>query len=270
MIRKSMQVVVLTVVAASTAFAQESYTRFLLPFYTFDRAGAHGSVWEVRTWIHNGGTEPVNVVPPPVCGFAVPCSGGLVLAPNLAPLPVRPFENVATGFFLRAESEHAADVVFSSRVRDLSVEADSAGTELPVVREDRFSSGPLALINVPLEAPRFRAMLRVYALPEVLAPREVELRCYRLPSFIDVPVEEKILLHTQRLLLGTPAGAAQSPEHYAAYAEVASIASIPQLAFEDAVWIEVEPVTPGLRIWGFVSVTNNETQQVTLVTPSPQ
>lgn len=31
--------------------------------------------------------------------------------------------------------------------------------------------------------------------------------------------------------------------------------------------MSVVPLTPGLRIWGFVSVTNNETQEVTLVSP---
>lgn len=36
---------------------------------------------------------------------------------------------------------------------------------------------------------------------------------------------------------------------------------------EDEIWIEVVPITPGLRIWAMLSVTNNETQQVTLITP---
>lgn len=39
------------------------------------------------------------------------------------------------------------------------------------------------------------------------------------------------------------------------------------LVGETSLWIEVVPITPGLRIWAFVSVTNNDTQQATLVTP---
>ena len=31
--------------------------------------------------------------------------------------------------------------------------------------------------------------------------------------------------------------------------------------------VRVTPLTPGLRIWAFVSVTNNETQHVTTITP---
>jgi hypothetical protein len=34
-----------------------------------------------------------------------------------------------------------------------------------------------------------------------------------------------------------------------------------------AVQIEVEPMTSGSTFWTFVSVTNNTTQQLTLVTP---
>lgn len=31
--------------------------------------------------------------------------------------------------------------------------------------------------------------------------------------------------------------------------------------------VEVEPLGEGARFWAFVSVTNNETQHVTLITP---
>jgi hypothetical protein len=31
--------------------------------------------------------------------------------------------------------------------------------------------------------------------------------------------------------------------------------------------IEIEPTLPDMRVWAFVSITNNETQHVTLVTP---
>lgn len=32
-------------------------------------------------------------------------------------------------------------------------------------------------------------------------------------------------------------------------------------------WLEIEPVTPGLRYWAFVTVTNNATSHVTTITP---
>jgi len=33
--------------------------------------------------------------------------------------------------------------------------------------------------------------------------------------------------------------------------------------------VEIAPLTPGLRIWALLSVTNNDTQQVTIITPKP-
>ena len=34
-----------------------------------------------------------------------------------------------------------------------------------------------------------------------------------------------------------------------------------------ALWVEVVPITTGLRIWAMISVTNNDTQHVTLIAP---
>jgi len=43
--------------------------------------------------------------------------------------------------------------------------------------------------------------------------------------------------------------------------------SFPQLAAVDRVRIEIQSITPGIRFWAIVSVTNNTTQQVTTITP---
>ena len=41
----------------------------------------------------------------------------------------------------------------------------------------------------------------------------------------------------------------------------------PALAGVTSMRIEVVPLTPNLRFWAFVSITNNETQEVTIVSP---
>jgi hypothetical protein len=53
---------------------------------------------------------------------------------------------------------------------------------------------------------------------------------------------------------------------YAAYAGFEEILQTPGI-HPPALRIEVEPLTPGSRFWAFVSITNNDTQRVTLVTP---
>ena len=51
-----------------------------------------------------------------------------------------------------------------------------------------------------------------------------------------------------------------------AYAQL-SLGSLPEMQGRDRIRIEVTPLTSGLRLWAFVSVTNNETQHVTVVAP---
>ena len=52
------------------------------------------------------------------------------------------------------------------------------------------------------------------------------------------------------------------------YAQIGNfVRAFPELVGASRVRIEILPVTPGLRFWAFVSVTNNETQHVTAVLP---
>jgi len=52
------------------------------------------------------------------------------------------------------------------------------------------------------------------------------------------------------------------------YAEIGDLSQIAPLGNASRLAVEVEPLTPGLRIWSFVSVTNNETEHVTIITPN--
>jgi hypothetical protein len=45
-------------------------------------------------------------------------------------------------------------------------------------------------------------------------------------------------------------------------------AAFPQLASAQLLRIVLDPVSADLRFWAFVSVTNNETQHVTVITPN--
>jgi hypothetical protein len=51
------------------------------------------------------------------------------------------------------------------------------------------------------------------------------------------------------------------------YAEIGFVASLPELRDSALVHIELAPLSPEQRIWAFVSVTNNETQHVTTISP---
>lgn len=257
--------VLATIVAArDTTGAELSYTRYLIPIFQGEKTGAFGSRWQVDTWFYFENIDGPMVVPAPFCRFSV-CPFGLVITVDgeYRPLPVEPNAYPGSAILLHVESQYADEFTFASRVRDVSRDQETAGTEIPVIREDRIIEKPVHLLNVPL-APRFRNMLRVYALPEVANP-EVEVRYYRMTEQLSL-VANRTPLRTERLPLRTYPPV-QGYLVHPSLAEIPAFQSAPELAGETALWIDVVPITPGLRIWAFVSITNNDTQQVTLVTP---
>jgi hypothetical protein len=127
-------------------------------------------------------------------------------------------------------------VAFNLRVADVSRAASSLGTEIPVVRADEFSIGGVALVGIPSD-PRFRITLRIYSLDHVDGP----LRLF------GEGLNRQVHLST------------------------------PDDIFEPA-YLEVHDLPPlltrlvilapeNVRIWAFITVTNNDTQQITTVTP---
>lgn len=166
-----------------------TYTRFLVPLYHLPVPGAYGSLWEVETWGHFCARQSGYIVPRPSCG-AIQCIGVEGQLDAETPVfPVRPWlaREFPSGVLFHIDSRVAAEITFASRVRDRSRQAESAGTEVPVIREDRIVSRPLSLLNVPI-APRYRNTLRIYALPDVENP-EVEIRYRRQPEFTFSHVE---------------------------------------------------------------------------------
>lgn len=260
----------LVVFSSSAARADDDFTRFLVPVVAQNIPGAFGSSWTADTWFHYAGTSEGFMTPTPFC-FGIQCTDTWPLQPGLAP---GRFERTYPGelaVLVHVDRLHAADVQFVSRIRDVSRGARWAGTAVPVIREDAMATGPLRLLNVPID-PLFRNTLRIYALPDLLEG-EVEVRYYRLPVFGGTGVDlSVVLLHTQRVRLADSPGNAiprlvGAPVLFPLIGQVANLQDFPELAAAGAIWIEIVPLTPGLRFWAMVSITNNETQQVTLVTP---
>lgn len=256
------------VVASGILAAQQppTFTRFLIPVYTADTPGAFGSVWQSRTWLHYSGSQTGTILPRAFC-FGIMCPEEGALGPGEAAVP---FQHLA-GFpepaiLVHVETAVATQVTFSSRIRDLSRSADTAGTEVPVVREDRMPAGPVYLLNVPLDR-RFRQTLRVYALPDLLDP-EVRVRYFRQADDVGPRFDSGIHLlrsDTVRLRMRAASGPVN---YFPALAEVGNVERYPELAGEKNIWVEVAPITPGLRIWALVSLTNNDTQEVTVISPN--
>lgn len=257
-------------VAQSTEFE-----RVLVPIAVSGEVpGAFGSRWVGRLAITNTSSERVGIY-----GYD-PYPGGCGIA-TCPPVPTTPpgvtfFAGVSPGpttqgAILKIERGRAAAVHFNLRIQDLSRQSQTWGTEIPIVRESRLADGPVELLDVPL-ADAFRSLLRVYDFGAV-AGALVSVRFYRIHPEIESPVaiarpngpadallaEEVIALRVDRR--------GDDRAYDIGYAELPTFASRTEFAGVQRVRVEVQPITPGTRLWAFMSVTNNETQHVTLVTP---
>lgn len=232
----------------------------LLPIAINDRTvpGAYGSEWIARFGAANSmSTEAIFQMPlsmPEVSNSIRIESGQSALAVGWIPQFYNP--TIVPGLMIFYDPRDEAGIHFSLRVQDLSRQSSTWGTEIPVVREHEFRTGRVQLPLVPLDA-RFRSMLRVYDVDRLGG--SVAIRFYD---------DDGVLLAVSSLPLDVPNPTTQiTGVWYPGYLQMGDfVAWHPQLAGHDRVRIEVEPPA-GVHFWAFVSVTNNETQHVTLITP---
>jgi hypothetical protein len=207
--------------------------------------GAFGSRWMAFLNLYNMGTTNVRS-----------CTGGIATRPEYAPGTTThypaPKESLGQGAFICIQGS-SDDVVLNLRIQDLSRQALTWGTEIPVVYEKDVRTHSLALVNVPTDE-RFRQTLRIY---DWDGNRGEAFRL-RIRNRQGIVLVDEVL---------TPIPALQP--HLPGYTEVSWLAgTYPQITTEEQVTLEVSPVNPAVRFWAFVSVTNNETQHVTTVTPN--
>lgn len=254
--------------AGTPALANPAWKRYLFPTLVRQPIpGINGSLWTSEAWLSYSGEEKAFFAPVlTLCQFQ--CSYPVAVEGPLPPIQMVPDPLHDTALLVHVSSSEAPHFSFELRIRDVSREHDSAGTEIPVISEDAMSALPRRLLNIPLRA-RFRNTLRIYALPEVAEP-EVEVRYLMMPE--RGQLEARVLRSDRVVMRRRPATGSEMnlgiQGFYPSIAEVGHFHSFPEMAGHDEIWIEVVPVTPGLRIWAFASVTNDETQQVTVVTPS--
>lgn len=246
--------------------AESPYEAVLLPLYFPGTApGAFGTKWATELWIHNGGAGSVSIADK-VCPASTPCPPVIPATRSLDaghslhnPADFFQGNRSNSSLVLYVSDDGAKDVSFGLRVADISRHALNGGTDLPVIREGELLTRKAQLHNVSLENSIFRILLRVYDLS--YSEAQYAVRFY--PATHDDP---KPSIYSLTLTARTPRQGPFRAE--AAYAEldVTQLLNL-RLAWPQVARIEIEPLTPGSRYWAFVSMTNNETQLVTLITP---
>ncbi len=226
--------------------------RVLLPvvFGGTGAPGAHGSLWRTFLTGYNANDHYVRVVE-----SLLPCSTLCPTPPaaGRAAFEYDPYTPPGLGRYLyignaTTPSGEADAVHLSFRAQDMSRQAETWGTELPVVREREYRDS-ITLLDVPT-SDEFRVTLRIFV-PDVerTTVRVVVFRGAVRIYEADLPVQQPV----------------PGYEEYPAQLAINDLArTIPQLSGSIPVRILVSGDQP---LWAFASATNSTTQHVTTSTP---
>ena len=248
---------ILLLLFSTAAFANPSgHLSVLVPVNPGSAPGAFGTQWTTKLWITN--LSPVDATV--ACDTSPDCP--TVKTNSTAVLDASPYANAPhPGFFITIPVPFPLqigqeNVWMSLRTFDSSTAAKSAGTEIPLVRIQDFTKSAFALPGVPAND-HSRSRLRIYG----IGNGTVNVRAVGLNT-------NQELMNVVAPLTGgdTPVNNFFGvPEvRFPSYAELA----LPDFSASDSmVRVEITPAG-GLLTWAFVSVTDNESQQFTIVSPS--
>ncbi len=227
----------------------DTFERVLLPVLLPPVSGAFGSVFETEFQVTTtfgaltlyglryGNCAPVT------CIDIEPI---VLQSPEDVFPPDRVLYNGTPGRFLFVPRTEINSMSANLRVFDSSRTAANFGTEIPVVRERDFRTR-ITLLGIPRD-PRFRTKVRIYSTTSTA----LTVKPSNGPAF-------GVTL--------TPSG---NDLHAPAYAEFNVDAS----GFGDPISLQIThaqsplPVVPP-PFWAFATVTNNETQVLTTISPQP-
>ncbi|MEO8217994.1 MAG: hypothetical protein ABI718_13015 [Acidobacteriota bacterium] len=258
MVRKNIAIAICTLllVAGSARAAEENpyFETVLIPLSLTPAGlpGDFGSLWRSQILVYNSSTEMVPVTQTPATGPII----------ELPPQPAQPLTMTeisagtggqSVGAIVYVARPGNESVVFSSRIQDVSRQALTWGTEIPVVRESDLLSVPVDLLGVPTDS-TFRNTLRIYN-------TDGQNSC---GFSISISHGDGALLKTTTVTVP----AAQSDPVYPIYAGYVQLGDfLPPEPGTDPLRVTITPLCSAPRYWTFVSVTNNETQHVTTITP---
>lgn len=218
----------------------------LIPVGFFgEMPGAYGSRWVVRLTAYNDFSLR-NRIAMGECRLAS-CPREYAEPFSTFEFPFQLPASAGLGHFIDVTwPEH---LTFHYRTRDLSRQSETAGTQLPILHERDGIDQKIHLMSIPVEE-RFRIMLRLYGLD---GEDQVEV------TINDAQTGGELWSGPIPLLLS----AYNPPRYVPAQAQVPDVASLLG-GFRGEIRITVE-ASPGKRIWGFATITHNETQHVTVV-----
>lgn len=233
-----------------------NYEPVLFPIVVKNESGAAGTSWTSETIARNKSSEPL------LYSFGLlHIPADRVLSPGEltrgAYINVVPIDGSLTWL----QKGHSEDFSFSCRLFETSRAENADGIDLPVVTLDETYDRPFEILRVPVTE-NHRMMLRVYDLWSTPGG-EVDVRIYRLFSgSMEEAFIGQIRLRTDAISApSTPTNLSQR----VGFVRLPLDEHIPPGVTD--LRIEISPVTEGQALWAMVSLTHNETQRVSIVTP---
>jgi len=232
------------------------FERMLVPV-VLNAEGAFRSTWKTRASIYNRSFADIEWLPEvarPVCVYDDNC---VTTLPARTSMPLEAFGEHPEGLVLFVPRSVTPLVRFSSIVqtpRDQS----QYGTEVRVIREQELRTVPFMIPDVPFDS-RYRVQLRVYGVDGATVPVKVGVAIGD-HYWAQHPIDMK-----------APCTRAELPcnSNSPAYGSIDLGAAFPWLFDGRTYPVFVYPILDNhpLRYWAFVSITDNETQHVTIITP---
>lgn len=248
----------------ASIFAQTPMERLLLPVVIREPLlGAHGSLWVTELVINNHSNLEVKlggVVND--CPLSAGCTGPAVLPGQATVFPIPLLGGQPPTMFLLVEEGRVRDVDVQLRVRDLSRATLTWGTEVPVIHESRALGGTVGLLDIPRNSTS-RLRLRFYDFNPSPA-HTLHISGYEIDPTVFLP-ERALpdpLLFDFVVTFQLPGPDANKPGYWEL-----DLSSIPMPDGIERFRLVIEPSHAEMRYWTFVSITNNETQHITLITP---
>jgi hypothetical protein len=225
------------------------FERVLIPVLT-NGPGAFGSQWVTQATLRNLSNHSVrwfsDAARPLSCG-----TGECLVTPFTA-LNLFAFGNRPQGLVLFVPRGISNDVHYGLLVRDSSRGDTTWGSEVRVVREKDAKFGRMVLEDVTLDA-RYRATLRIYAIDGGSSN-----------IVISAATPDRQGAVAQVKIEGCAAPPCNSAEPGFASFDLAAL--LPSLRGKDRVTLLIEGERHR-QYWALASITNNTTQQVTVISP---
>jgi hypothetical protein len=230
-----------------------AFDRVLLPIFLPPVFGRNGSEFRTDFVAYNSGESPILAYGLQWSCGSVGCSEedlSFYIAERSEAGGESVVRNGAPGRFVLVPRSASNDLHMQLRAYDVSREATNFGTEIPIVHADEMRSDPVVFLDVPTD-PRFRNMLRIYS---------------SHVGRVRVTIEGAGNYRSEQSIHLAGKSDPYDPG-YAAFTEFPVGSGAVRVTVDLPADGGPDPSPAAPDVWAFITVTNNETQHITVISP---